>query len=174
MEKFFSDVLTVLSTTPERWQRLVGTLPDNLLHRKPLPGEWSALECLSHIVNAEAAFNFRLKCFLEGVDFTAFTPEERGSKAVSWSAQELADAYSRVRQESLKHLETLSEKDFDRSALHPKMGPVTLRQMLNEWAAHDLMHTVQAERALMQPFIDACGPWQRSFLDHWVGAQGGT
>jgi hypothetical protein len=49
------------------------------------------------------------------------------------------------------------------------MGTVTLRQMLNEWAAHDLMHTVQAERALMQPFIDACGPWQRSFLDHWVG-----
>jgi hypothetical protein len=38
MERFFSDVLTVLSTTPERWQRLVGVLPADLLQRKPLPG----------------------------------------------------------------------------------------------------------------------------------------
>lgn len=170
MEKFFSDVLTILSTTPERWQRLVGDLPADLLRRKPLPSEWSAIECLSHIVSAETVFNFRLKCFLEGVDFTAFNPDDQG-KAAPQSAQELAAAYSRIRQESLKHLEALSEVDFDRTALHPKMGPVTLRQMLNEWAAHDLMHTVQAERALMQPFIDACGPWQRSFLDHWVGAE---
>jgi hypothetical protein len=30
------------------------------------------------------------------------------------------------------------------------------------------MHTVQAERALMQPFIQACGPWQSYFIDHQV------
>jgi hypothetical protein len=28
------------------------------------------------------------------------------------------------------------------------------------------MHTVQAERALMQPFIQGCGPWQVYFTDH--------
>ncbi len=43
---------------------------------------------------------------------------------------------------------------------------VTLGEMAHEWAAHDLNHTVQAERALMQPFIQACGPWQRFFTDH--------
>ena len=41
-------------------------------------------------------------------------------------------------------------------------------ELLNEWAAHDLMHTVQAERALMQPFIQGCGPWQHYFQDHVV------
>jgi hypothetical protein len=30
--------------------------------------------------------------------------------------------------------------------------------MIHEWAAHDLMHTIQGERALMQPFIADCGP----------------
>ena len=39
-------------------------------------------------------------------------------------------------------------------ARHQELGPVTLEQLLHEWAAHDLMHTVQAERALMQPFIE--------------------
>jgi len=28
---------------------------------------------------------------------------------------------------------------------------------------------VQAERALMQPFLLSCGPWQSFFADHAVG-----
>jgi hypothetical protein len=30
------------------------------------------------------------------------------------------------------------------------------------------MHTVQAERAMMQPFIRGCGPWLKYFVDHLV------
>ena len=41
-------------------------------------------------------------------------------------------------------------------------------EMVHEWAAHDLNHTVQAERAIMQPFIRGCGPWQKYFSDHLV------
>jgi hypothetical protein len=32
------------------------------------------------------------------------------------------------------------------------------------------MHTVQGERALMQPFIAGCGAWQSYFTAHAVGA----
>jgi hypothetical protein len=38
--------------------------------------------------------------------------------------------------------------------------------MLQTWAAHDLNHTVQAERALMQPFMRGCGPWRHFFRAH--------
>ncbi len=169
MEKFFSDVRSILLTTPDRWQRLAQALPDDLLQRKPKQGEWSALECLSHIVDTEAVFNFRFKCFLAGEDFPAFNPDAQGTKASAPSAKDLAADFCRIRQESLKKLEAVADQDLDRTARHAELGLVTLRQMLNEWAAHDLMHTVQAEQALMQPFIDACGPWQRFFLDHWVG-----
>ena len=43
---------------------------------------------------------------------------------------------------------------------------MTLGELLHEWAAHDLNHTVQAERALMQPLIQGSGPWQLYFADH--------
>ena len=56
--------------------------------------------------------------------------------------------------------------DLDRKAVHGELGPVTLDEMLHEWAGHDLMHTVQAERALMQPFIENCGPWKPYFAAH--------
>jgi len=35
-------------------------------------------------------------------------------------------------------------------------------------AGHDLMHTVQGERAILQSFIDGCGPWKRYFSDHSI------
>ena len=43
---------------------------------------------------------------------------------------------------------------------------MTLEQLLQEWAGHDLNHTIQAEQALMQPFITRCGPWRKYFADH--------
>jgi hypothetical protein len=77
-----------------------------------------------------------------------------------------------ARARSLASLELVSEADLDRTARHPELGRVTLREMLNEWAAHDLMHTVQAERAVIQPFIVESGPWRSYFANHEV-ADGG-
>ena len=37
-----------------------------------------------------------------------------------------------------------------------------------DFSKHDLMHTVQAERAILQPFIIGSGPWRLYFQDHDV------
>ena len=171
MDPFVSEIRSVLVTTPDRWQRLVQTLPDDLLRRKPMPGEWSALECLSHLVDTEPVYTYRIHCFQAGKDFSSFDPDTEGSEMSDQPAIALAAALGKLRQDSLNMLETLSAADLDRRAHHSELGPVTLREMLNNWAAHDLMHTVQAERALMQPFIDDCGPWQKFYDDHWVKAK---
>lgn len=71
---------------------------------------------------------------------------------------EPATAFARLRDESLKLLAGLRPEDLARKARHQEPGIVSLEEMLNEWAGHDLMHTVQAERALMQPFISYPGP----------------
>jgi hypothetical protein len=48
---------------------------------------------------------------------------------------------------------------------------ISLRDLLNEWAAHELMHIVQAERAIMQAFIPGTGPWRGYFVNHDVEAR---
>ncbi len=53
-------------------------------------------------------------------------------------------------------------------ARHAELGMVSLGDMVHEWAAHDLNHTVQAERAIMQPFILGSGPWRVYFQDYLV------
>ncbi len=52
-DNLLEHVQAVLSTTAPRWQRLAGMLPIELLARAPAPGEWSALECLQHLLDTE-------------------------------------------------------------------------------------------------------------------------
>jgi hypothetical protein len=161
-------VLSVLSTTPARWMALTGSLPPELLARTPALGEWSALECLGHLLDTERyVFPVRVALFLAGRDLEAFSPDTQGS-SLEQSPAELATEFARLREASLAALNKVTASDLPRMAHHSELGLVTLGEMLHEWAAHDLNHTVQTERALMQPFIAGSGPWRGYFKDHEV------
>ncbi|HEU5229686.1 MAG TPA: DinB family protein [Ktedonobacteraceae bacterium] len=172
MSTWLEQVQAVLSTTPERWQQLVGTLPPDLLTRPPTAGEWSALNCLQHLLAAECeVFPVRLRSFLTGQDFSDFDPNQPQTDFASQTPEQLAAAFARYRQESLALLKQVKDDDLKRTVQHPKFGTVMLAQMLHTWAGHDLMHTVQAERALMQPFMLGCGPWRTFFQDHEIAKE---
>jgi uncharacterized damage-inducible protein DinB len=169
MSTLLENVQAVLSTTPERWQRLVSTLPLDLLTRPPAAGEWSALACLQHLLNAERLlFPVRFRAFLVGQDFVDFDPRQQHAESDSQTPEQLAAAFAQARQESLILLQQVNDEDLERTTRHPKLGTVTLAEMLHTWAGHDLMHTVQAERALMQPFMLGCGSWRPFFRDHEI------
>lgn len=171
MTSTIDTVRAVLSSTPARWERLVATLPAALLERAPAPGEWSALACLRHLERAERElFPARVYACLTGTDFTDFDPNAAPDAAPAAAmGAALAAAFAAARTGSLDLLAGLSVSDLGRNARHPRLGAVTLSQLLHTWAGHDLMHTVQAERALLQPFIGGCGPWRSFFRDHEVG-----
>jgi len=82
---------------------------------------------------------------------------------------ELAAEFARLRAIQLEALKTVTTSDLARTARHSELGLVTLGELIHEWVGHDLMHTVQAERALLQLFIAGCGPWRPYFADHDKG-----
>ncbi len=169
MDPLTDRVRRILSTTPDRWQALAGTIDAELLARRPAAGEWSAAECLAHLLGTElGAFQVRLDSFLAGrTQLAAFNPDAAGTRPeVTSSPTDLARRLAEARSVSLARLSAVGDADLSRKANHAELGPVTLREMLAEWAGHDLMHTVQAERALMQPFIADCGSWRSYFADH--------
>jgi hypothetical protein len=173
------DIMTaasaVLRITPARWTDLTRSLRNDLLARAPAEGEWSAVDCLQHLIDTERwVFPARVRALQRGEDFPAFDPDSQGTQPdVLQSPAELAEEFARLRGESLSVLATVTEEDLARQARHAELGMVTLSELLHEWAGHDLMHTVQAERALMQPFIAGCGPWQPYFSDHVAQAKAG-
>ena len=169
MDTVLESMRALITTTPERWIGMAQALPVELLALPAADREWSAVECLQHLVDTEKVFQFRVQAFLTGRDFPAFNPDSDGSKPGAQTPLALAEEFARLRGESLLMLEKLSPADLERKARHAELGMVTLNEMVHEWAAHDLNHTVQAERALMQPFIQGSGPWKKYFADHRMG-----
>lgn len=174
MDDLLTHVRAVLAATPAHWRTLAEALAPALLNRPPAPGEWSAAQCLQHLLDAEReVFPVRVRCFLAGQDFPAFDPDAQGTVAGGpLDPRAAAAEFARRRADTLALLAGLTPADLPRQARHSELGPVTLEELLHEWAAHDLMHTVQAERALMQPFILGCGPWRKYFAGHTVNAAG--
>jgi hypothetical protein len=170
-ETMIAQVRAVLATTAERWEALTETLPADLLNRPAAPGEWSARQCLEHLLDTERqVFPVRLRAFLAGQDFPGFNPDSESSDYRDKVPAELAAEFVRLRVENLTLLDHLTPQDLLRTARHAELGQVTLEQMLYKWAAHDFNHTIQAERALMQPFITGSGPWRFYFKDHDISA----
>jgi uncharacterized damage-inducible protein DinB len=165
----------VLSTTAGRWQTLLETMPGDLLERQPAPGEWSAADCLRHLLGTERSLlSVRLRHILEGrAELVPFDPAAPRAPDPERTPQEVVAAFVAQRRETEAALAGLTAADLDRSSFHPEYGKkVTLGHLLNLWAAHDLLHTVQAEQALMQVFIHGTGPWRSVFADHDVEARG--
>ena len=166
MDNVLPAAQALLLTTAARWMNLVDKTPEALLAARPAPGAWSALECLRHLLDTEAhVFPVRVRAFLVGEDIANFEPDPEGPAFADLSPTALAAEFARRRAESLAMLEDVKALDLARTAQHSELGEVTLGQMLHHWAAHDLAHTMQAEAALMQPFIAGAGPWRSNFRD---------
>ncbi|HSR41999.1 MAG TPA: hypothetical protein VLL48_07505, partial [Longimicrobiales bacterium] len=60
---------------------------------------------------------------------------------------------------------------LDDPGLHPELGPVTLRQLLSTWVAHDLTHIAQIARVMAKQYRHEVGPWRRylPLLDRLTG-----
>jgi hypothetical protein len=167
MNNLLSAAQAIFNNTPTRWAGMAQSFPLELLTRVPTPGEWSALECLQHILDVEQVFRTRLLAFQARRDFPAFNPDEEGTPlTVQPSPSDLVTRFTRLRAENLALLATFSPDDYEHRVRHAELGMVSLGEMVAQIASHDLMHTVQAERAMMQPFIAACGPWKIYFTDH--------
>lgn len=161
---------SIIMITPVRWLNLVESVPPELLSLRPAANEWSALDCLQHLVETERdSFPLRIKALLAGQGFPGFSP---GVPVNTPPAPVLAAEFDKLRQENLARFAQITEADLDRQSMHAEYGMVSMRQFLHHWAGHDLMHTVQAERALMQPLIQGSGPWQVNYTDHIARVKG--
>jgi hypothetical protein len=173
MADLTSDLIDILRIDAERWKALAAGLDRDLLARPPAPGEWSALQCLGHAADTEAfVFAARVRAIKDGrPTLPSYDPDVQATPVTPRTDPvALAERLATQRRDSLALLATVTEEDMDRTSRHLELGPVTLRELLNEWAAHDMMHIVQAERAVMQPFIPGSGPWRFYFADHDVEA----
>jgi hypothetical protein len=118
---------------------------------RPEPGEWSANECVGHLIEAERrGFAGRIRTILtadprrpaqlEGWDPPAVAESRRDHLR---SGTELAAEFDAMRTESVRLVHGLAPADLRRGGLHPEVGPLRVDELLGEWVHHDRNHVRQ-------------------------------
>ena len=139
------------ATTPDRIRRLIAAAgPD--LRTKPAPREWSVLECIGHVTDAETVMSARYRWVLAHDE-----PELVGYDQDLWvdglrhnadDPVELLAVFEALRTANLALWRRSSPEQRARVGLHRERGPESYELMFRLLGGHDRVHLDQADRAL--------------------------
>jgi len=144
--------------------RIQADLPDRLgdvlkeagshLRTRPAPGEWSALEVLAHILDAEIAYAGRYRWILAQDE-----PPLIGYDQDRWverlhhadeDPEEMLALFAALRRSHLELWERSTERERARVGIHSERGPESLDLSFRLIAGHGLFHLGQMRRTLAQ------------------------
>ena len=158
--------ISLLGKTPNLLETMLGDLPGELLHWKPAPDRWSISEVLGHLAALEQVYAERaLRMVAEDspplMKYDLAGAAARGDYTRGSAGENLAH-FTRTRRSTLALLTGLPASAGGRTGVHSELGTITLAQMLNEWANHDLGHLRQiAELYRANAFRPHSGPFMK-------------
>jgi len=159
MSETLDRISSVMATSARRWLELTASVPEDALQRPAAAGEWSAVDCLRHLLTADRhVFPHRVRQFLAGDEELSVVDPSAIPPMAERTAREMAEAFARTREVNLGLLASLGPEDLERTSRSRRFGPVALGMVLRQWAMHDLEHLIQAERALFQGLLVDSGP----------------
>ena len=158
--------ISLLEKTPRLLETMLCDLPSELLHWKPAPERWSISEVLAHLAALEQVYAERaLRMVAE--DSPALAKYDlagavaRGEYSRGSAGEHLA-LFTRTRRSTRALLVGLPASASARTGVHSELGSITLTEMLNEWANHDLGHIRQiAELYRAHAFHPHSGPFMK-------------
>jgi len=145
------DPAEVAQATPSAVQSLVREAGSDL-QRRPAPGEWSVLELLGHLVDAEIVVSGRYRWTISqdeppllGYDQDLWVARLRHNEA---RPEELLALFSALRTANLRLWRGSTAEDRDRVAIHAERGPESYGLMFRMLAGHDRFHLNQMRETL--------------------------
>ncbi len=166
MDFDLSEASAVLERTPATLRALLAGLPPAWIDATEGPDTWSPYVVIGHLRHGERTdWIPRARIILAQAPERRFTPYDRFAQfqeSQGKSLTDLLDEFARLRADNLAVLVgwELTDTQLALTGEHPAFGPVTLRQLLAAWVAHDLGHIVQSARVMAKQYRDAVGPWQ--------------
>lgn len=163
------DGIALLERTPATFRALLAGLSDAWITANEGPETFSAFDNLGHLIHGERTdWIPRARIILAQGAHRTFEPYDRFAQARESQGKSVAtllDEFSALRAANLTTLRSwnLSERELSLEGEHPSLGPVTLRQLLATWVAHDLGHLAQTARVMAKRHREAVGPW-RAYL----------
>jgi hypothetical protein len=164
-ESFLAESVAILSRTPATLDALLRGLPEAWTSATEGEGTWSPYTVLGHLIHGEKTdWMTRVVIILEhgpGRPFESFDREAQFHASKPRTLAEMLNEFAELRHENLDRLQLLhlTPEQLELPGTHPALGPVTLRQLIATWTAHDLAHILQISRVMAKRYQREVGPW---------------
>lgn len=158
--------IEVLERTPRVVTELLSGLSEDWITNNEGGDTWSPFDVVGHLIHGEKTdWITRTKIILANKNET-FEPFNRFAQfedSKGKSLEELLDQFRQLRKENVETLKSLDiqDDDFNKTGIHPALGPVKLSELLSTWVAHDLGHIYQITRVMAKNYKDEIGPWNQ-------------
>ena len=147
------DAHAVLASTPQAVRRLVAGTPESKLTWSAKAGQWSVVQILAHLADAEIVSAWRLRSILavDNVPLQAFDQDMWCSafKYAGADPGESLDTFDINRRATLSLLRRVDPPRLEHAGQHQERGRESVAHLVRLYAGHDLNHLKQVE-ALLQ------------------------
>ena len=166
MDSAVAEPIEILRRTPELLRALLKGLPETWINTADTPDGWRPRDVVGHLITGELTdWLARTRRILEDGTTQAFDRFDRHAmlerdRGVPLDA--LVERFAELRERNLAEFESLvSDEELDRRGMHPSLGEVTLDNLVNTWAVHDLDHIGQIFAGLAGSHDAEVGPWKQ-------------
>ncbi len=155
----------VLRRTPGTLRVLLEGIADPWARSNEGPDTFSPFDVVGHLIDGEETdWIPRARIILARGPDPRFDPYDRFrhlGRNAGRTLESLLAEFAELRAANLAVLGSwdLGEAELDLPGNHPRLGPVTLRQLLAAWVVHDLGHIAQVTRVMAKQYRDEAGPW---------------
>lgn len=137
------NVIAILSSQPEAYRKLLGSLSEEAASARPEPGKWNVKEIIGHLCDAERIQSYRALRFARGdqKELCGFEQDDYVREAHS-DARPLADLleeFEGIRNSTVALLKSFPEDVWERCGV-ANGAPVTVRAMAYIIAGHTHHH----------------------------------
>jgi hypothetical protein len=160
------EAIEVLSATPSVLRGLLGRVSEPWIRNNYGDKTFSPFDVVGHLIHGERTdWIPRGRIILEHGEAKAFDPFDRYAmyeESKGKSISELLDTFERLREANIEALRgmKLSDARLDGTGTHPRLGRVTMRELLAMWVVHDLSHVHQIAKSMAHQYADQIGPWR--------------
>ncbi|MBI1967872.1 MAG: DinB family protein [Gemmatimonadetes bacterium] len=165
MDFDLEQTIAVLQRSPATLRALLAGLDTPWIRGTEGPDTFSPFDNVGHLIDGEETdWIPRARIILARGPSPRFEPYDRFrhyARNAGRSLESLLDEFALLRAANVELLRSwkLTARELDLPGEHPRLGPVTLRQLLAAWVVHDLGHVAQVARVMAKQYLEEVGPW---------------
>jgi hypothetical protein len=140
--------LEMLERTPRLLTDLAQEIGEAGFEKSYAPGKWSGRYIMAHLADCEVAFGFRWRqvAYSPGLTVQPFDQDAWAKNYGKLETKWALGAFITARLWNIEFLKALPKEAFAYSANHPEQGELTLQNMIEITAGHDVNHLEQLEQ----------------------------